>query len=1258
MQGSFDRGFPVLLRIQEQRRLNPRVIQVEGHLPPSPQVLASFKEWEYAYHEMSGGSFRITPSSSLSTNVSIPQLADSFTYHFKDWLKSGNWEWHKVRECLLRSLNFQEEILVIVETQDLLLQRLPWHLWDLFSETFTNAEIALSAASYQPPPLALSRYKTRVLVVLGSNSNGINVDEDRKVLEQFSQVDLHFLVTPSLEDLTKLLWEQSWDILYFAGHSSSQPEGTGGFLMIQDTEVPLKRLKYGLEQALLRGLRLAIFNSCDGLGLARELADLHIPQIVVMRQPVPDKVAQEFLKFFLAAFTSGQSLYLAVQTARRRLQGLEDQFPCASWLPVICQNPAELPLQPPKVSLWQRSRAMFLVSMVVAACVIGIRQLGILQPMEWQVFDRLQLLRPPEQPDPRLLVVTITESDIQKRKEWPLTDRTLSQVLSRLEQYQPQVIGLDIYRDFSIPPSSENLLPHFLNPRLIGLCAVPTPEQKGVPAPPGVFGDRLGFSDVVVDDDGIIRRHLLFLQPDLQSSCLTTEAFSLQLALRYLGVQGIKPQLTPKGEYRIQKARFPSIEDEAISSIDVLQIGTNTNLAAQDSFALLPDWLQSHIPFGSNKFNELSEELSRQRTARLREAANELETFDRIRDKVKDFNLVTEVPIMKGLGQSYDAVKQYSKAISNYNSALALAKKYGDRFGEAETNYLMAVTEQKRGNSKAAKAKIEAALNVVEDFRSKVVDPQLRSSYFASVQEYYEFYIDVLMQLHKQQPSQGFNALALQASERARARSLLDLLNESRTDIRQGVDPKLLEQEENLQFKLNALEKSRIELYSKTPTEAQKASFEQKYNTLLSQYRNIETRIRASSLHYAALTQPQALTLNQLQQQILDDNTVLLEYFLGTEHSYLWAVSKSEITSYELPKQSEIEATTQKFITLVQNSNARPSEISKAGTPLSQMLLGPVAKQLGQKRLLIVSNRALQYLPFATLPAPTGSQFLLSEHEIINLPSVSTLATLRQQLNGRKPAPKAVAVFADPVFSPTDERVAQRKDRTPASNDPTQDSVNTEPFSAPILQEQIVRDASQEAGIDLERLAESRTEAKDILQLLPVNMRSQALDFEANKNNVLNSNLSQYRIIHFATHGILNTTRPELSAVVLSLVDPQGRPQSGFLRLNDIFNLNLPAELVVLSACKTGLGQDMRGEGLIGLTRGFMYAGSPRVLASLWSVNDESTAVFMTLFYKAMLEKGLPPAAALRTAQLELQKQEEWQSPYYWAAFTLQGEWR
>jgi CHAT domain-containing protein len=169
----------------------------------------------------------------------------------------------------------------------------------------------------------------------------------------------------------------------------------------------------------------------------------------------------------------------------------------------------------------------------------------------------------------------------------------------------------------------------------------------------------------------------------------------------------------------------------------------------------------------------------------------------------------------------------------------------------------------------------------------------------------------------------------------------------------------------------------------------------------------------------------------------------------------------------------------------------------------------------------------------------------------------------------------------------------------------------------------------------------------------------QAFDFAASFATATNPQLSQYRIVHFATHGILNSVHPELSGVVLSLVDEKGTPQqNGFLRLRHIFNLNLPAELVVLSACETGLGQDVKGEGLVGLTRGFMYAGAPRVLVSLWSVNDRGTSELMSRFYKKMLQEGLHPAAALRAAQIEMLQNSQWKEPYYWAAFTLQGEWR
>jgi CHAT domain-containing protein len=323
------------------------------------------------------------------------------------------------------------------------------------------------------------------------------------------------------------------------------------------------------------------------------------------------------------------------------------------------------------------------------------------------------------------------------------------------------------------------------------------------------------------------------------------------------------------------------------------------------------------------------------------------------------------------------------------------------------------------------------------------------------------------------------------------------------------------------------------------------------------------------------------------------------------------------------------------------------------------MLLEPVAQQLGNKRLLIVSDGALQYIPFSALPVPGAKETevvpLLVKHEIVNLPSASTLAVLRNEINGRKPAPKTVAVLADPIFSSNDERV-----KKPAAGQSLASPQPTNGRSATLndLDTLALTRTARESGVTFKRLPFTRTEGDRILSLVPTAQKMQAFDFAASRTTATNPQLSQYQIVHFATHGILNSKNPELSGVVLSLVDEKGTPENGFLRLQDIFNLNLPAELIVLSACETGLGQDVKGEGLVGLTRGFMYAGSPRVMVSLWSVDDEGTSELMSRFYKKMLQVGQKPSAALRAAQLEMWQEKKWQAPYYWAAFTLQGEWR
>ena len=616
-------------------------------------------------------------------------------------------------------------------------------------------------------------------------------------------------------------------------------------------------------------------------------------------------------------------------------------------------------------------------------------------------------------------------------------------------------------------------------------------------------------------------------------------------------------------------------------------------------------------------------------------------------------------------GECQNALKQYEKALSTYDRDLELRQLMGDRTGEAETLYNVAITQRDKGNLNEARTQIEAAIKIVEDIRTRVTSQELRTSYFASVQNYYQFYIDVLMQLHKKDPSIGYDALALHASERARARSLLELLTEAKADIRQGVEPKLLQQERMLQQKLDAVEKRRIELFNGQWTNKQVEALEKETAALLEEYRQVQEQIRRTSPRYARLTQPQPLTLAEIQQQVLDDNTILLEYSLGEERSYLWAVTKTSITSYELPKRADIEALAQSFYQQTGKQNlperrglgvAPSSDTVEVTAQLSQMLLSPVAGQLGQKRLLIVSDGALQYLPFGALPAPdtigngNNPVPLIVKHEIVNLPSASTSAVIRQDLDKRQPAPKAVAVLADPVFSDNDERLKNSAGTQPAV--PLQSVTPTNVDSLALTR------AARESGVTFGRLPHTRTEANNILKLASAAEAMQALDFSANRAAATNPQLSQYRIVHFATHGILNSLHAELSGVVLSLVDDKGKPQNGFLRLRDIFNLNLPAELIVLSACETGLGQEVRGEGLVSLTRGFMYAGAPRVLVSLWNVDDAATSELMSRFYKKMLQEGQKPAAALRAAQLEMWQNPQWKDPYYWAAFTLQGEWR
>jgi CHAT domain-containing protein/uncharacterized protein HemY len=598
------------------------------------------------------------------------------------------------------------------------------------------------------------------------------------------------------------------------------------------------------------------------------------------------------------------------------------------------------------------------------------------------------------------------------------------------------------------------------------------------------------------------------------------------------------------------------------------------------------------------------------------------------------------------LGLAYFERQEMTQARTHFQQALTLRRATNDREGEANTLYNLARVDLLEGQFQTAQQQIEAALRLVESVRATVHNEDLRASYLATVKDYYEFYVDLLMQRQRQEPDAGFASAAWRASEMARARSLSETLAATQRQLRQGIPPQLLQREEALQQRLNAKAEYQRKLIGNKARADLLLAAAQEIQTITAELQEARTAIQVGHPQHAALLQAAPLTVKEMQQSLLDEQTLLLSYALGKERSYLWVISPTSISSHELPPRHVIEAAARQVYEQLIAPTEPPdtTALEPSLQKLSELILAPVCRQLGQKRLLIVADGALQYIPFAVLPEVTNAP-LIVQHEIIHLPSATSLAVLRREMKGRTPAARTVAVFADPVFTADDPRLLRARH-------------NRKQTSASSELEQALRDIG-ESSLNLRRLPLTRREAEMISTLVQAADRKTALDFTASRANARQENLRDYRILHFATHGILNSTHPELSGLVLSLVDEHGQAQDGFLRLHEIYNLRLQAELVVLSACQTGLGKDIKGEGLIGLTRGFMYAGAPRVIASLWKVSDKATAEFMQNFYQGMLgEQKLSPAAALRAAQIKVLQQKRWEHPRYWAAFTLQGEWQ
>ena len=612
-------------------------------------------------------------------------------------------------------------------------------------------------------------------------------------------------------------------------------------------------------------------------------------------------------------------------------------------------------------------------------------------------------------------------------------------------------------------------------------------------------------------------------------------------------------------------------------------------------------------------------------------------------------------------GDFFFGIGEKQKALDTYRLAFPLSQKMGDSEILLSTLYNLARANHTLGFQDVALSFIEQSLNQIEDVRANVGSPDFRASYFSEVRRHYDLCIEILMQLERLRPGQGFAAEAFFISEKSRARLLIDLLSESRANIREGAAKELVDRERKLRglLQLQAQYQMDLSLSGKESTEvADQVELRSEYQTVQAQLREQNPRLFAFE-HFAPVD------LQRIQKELRDSDTMLLEYALGDEHSYLWAVTSNSIHSYELPARKIIEDDARelyKLITARQGSSDQNDKDYRASVEaaeglyfekasnLGRMLLGPVTERLGSQRLIVVTEGALQYLPFDALPLPlaqtvgpvsTSKTLLLDTNEVVVLPSASTLIAIRGAQNHKGSGGKLVAIIADPVFSLSDDRMQSDASSSAAAkvdHDPDQ----SEPQTVENLR--------------LARLVHASEEADAISSVAPWRTTLMAKGFDASRETAMSSEISGAQIVHFATHGFLDSKHPELSGIVLTMIDRKGVGTNGLMPLPDIYSLDLSAELTVLSACQTALGKDIKGEGLIGLTHSFISAGSKSVVASLWNVDDRATAVLMADFYEAMLQKGMTPSAALRSAKLKMMRSKQWSAPYYWAGFVLQGE--
>lgn len=648
-----------------------------------------------------------------------------------------------------------------------------------------------------------------------------------------------------------------------------------------------------------------------------------------------------------------------------------------------------------------------------------------------------------------------------------------------------------------------------------------------------------------------------------------------------------------------------------------------------------------------------------------------------------------------------DAAKLYEAAQKGADEDKRLDLMWPAQRGRGRSLWLQAAQEKDSAKLREqALAAYRESLNTIEQIRAgSVRADESRTTFLATTKDVYDEAVAAFAEMALTsspagQPLSGkaleYAAEALRISEQARARSLLDMLAEVNAQITAGVPADLLKRK---QENLNRQQEIAAQLTGVSVATDQKAKpsdLEKELETLQTEFDQIENQIRTASPRYASLTATQPSTLADIQQKVLDDNTVLLEYALGnpdSSGSYLFAVTRTGLSVLKLPAKAELNrlstdfraqlippklqrrligidvADEQRGLGLAQGPSENVQSFVTASNALYQAAVAPAASLIGDKRVLIVADGALNYIPFEALVKTSGAadyaalDYLLKSNEIVYAPSASVIGAIRQQQSAATNARDgSILVIADPIFSSDDARMqALRAARMPVS----------ETRGLGLALESAVQDftasanAPASSGLRLARLPGTRAEAEAIAASARTGGAKADvwMDLGASEEKIHAANVSNYRIVHIATHGLLNVERPQFTGVVLSLVG--NTSADGFLRTDEIFNLKMAPSLVMLSACETGLGKEKRGEGVMGLTRAFMYAGAPTVGVSLWSVADKSTAELMTDFYKRFLVAGSPSrSGALRDAQLAMISGKKYSAPFYWAPFVLVGEWK